>query len=259
MSIFPRECVPPDVWSVSSLGNLTLLDDEVHLWRAPLPPVGVNLKPLLSLLAPDERSRTDAYTRPEPRAHFIAARGMLRLLLAAYLGMQASEVPIVYAAYGKPALGGEHTALRFNLAHSGEVALFAVARGHEVGVDVERKRNVAEMLQIATLALSAEERGALRGMEGQRFRDAFFRAWTRKEALLKGIGRGITDLQTVSVDPQKVEQGVPIRIEPSLSLHAWYLSDLDPCDGYAGCLAVADARLRVDSRDMQLDVLGDGE
>ena len=120
---------------------------------------------LEDLLSEDERDRAARLRFERDRRRFVVARARLRELLGRRLGMRPEAVAIVYGAQGKPALArGE---LRFNLAHSGELALYAFSRACEVGVDLEEIRALPEA------------------------RPGFLRRWTRREALAKGLGSGL--------------------------------------------------------------------
>src|SRR3954471_1862464 len=119
--------------------DLALPGDEVHVWRAvlDLPPAAV--MDLRRLLAADEQERADRFHFEQDRRHFIAARGMLRLLLGRYLRTAPEQLQFTYNPYGKPdlAAGPDAHPLRFNVSHSHGLALYAVTQGRRIGVDVE--------------------------------------------------------------------------------------------------------------------------
>ena len=123
---------------------------------------------------------------------WMASRAALRRILARYLGVAPAEVALESDANGKPRLApGRHPDLRFNLSHSGDVALVALRLGHEVGVDVERLRPDVDGIPIAREVFSARERAAMPRLAPDDPAGAFFRAWVRHEALAKATGRGI--------------------------------------------------------------------
>lgn len=155
---------------------------EVHLWHGDLDQIFARTPHLEIVLSEAERGR--AFARPRDRARFVAARGVLREILADCAGAQAARLEIETGVWGKPFLArrGEW---RFNLAHSGSMAVWAVARGHEVGVDIERARPLAPAL-VARFA-SAREQRLIAGDTSHALP-----IWTRKEAYLKAVGRGLT-------------------------------------------------------------------
>lgn len=126
---------------------------------------------------------------------WVMARWALRRVLAGQLGLDPSRVPLVTDTNGKPRLApGAGADLRFNLSHSGDVALVALRVGHEVGADVERIRDDVDFEGAARAALPSFALRRFRAPgESARaaLREAFFRAWTRHEARAKAGGWGI--------------------------------------------------------------------
>src|SRR5262245_16151833 len=110
---------------------LELSSPEVHVWRADLDPDSSCLEHLQRSLSIDELQRAARFHFPRDRRRYTVARGVLRDILSRYLGRPPSELRFRYSAYGKPALAGTFadSALRFNVSHSHEVALFAVTYG----------------------------------------------------------------------------------------------------------------------------------
>jgi len=220
------------------LGN-----DEVHVWRAPLDLAVLQVHRLLRTLAAEERQRAECYRFKEDREHFIVARGLLRTILGAYLGIEPGQLRFRYNPHGKPALyettGGER--LRFNLSHSHGLALFAVTHGREVGVDLEQIRPHFAEDQIAEQFFSFQEVAALHSLPRSMQEEAFFACWTRKEAYIKGTGQGLSlplNQFDVSVFPGEPAALLSTRLDPR-EASRWSLQGLNPGPGYVGALAVA--------------------
>src|SRR5207237_5593023 len=116
---------------------------------------------------------------------------LLRWILGAYLGREPATLPFRYNDYRKPSLA-EGDDVQFNLAHSDGLALLAVARGREVGLDLERVRPEVAGEEIAERYYSPAEVAAFRALPPSERERAFFACWTRKEAYLKALGRGLT-------------------------------------------------------------------
>ena len=168
------------------------LAGEVHLWAATLPLPPAELAECDRLLAADERARAALPRLAEERARFVSVRGLLRALLAGYLGRAAAEICFDYGPHGKPSLaGGGGTGIRFNVSHAGEVALLAFAAGREVGVDVERVREVPRAERIASRVFAPDAARAWAALPDERRGEAFMREWTRLEALSKLTGEGV--------------------------------------------------------------------
>jgi 4'-phosphopantetheinyl transferase len=131
-----------------------------------------------ALLAPDERARAAGR---RDGGTWAVARGALRALVGERLGVAPDRVELAAGPHGKPEVPDAR--LRFNLSHSGELALID---GFEVGVDVERLDRRARAVE---RTLTAAERAALDGVADRHA--ALLRVWCRKEALAKAIGGGL--------------------------------------------------------------------
>lgn len=165
---------------------------EVHLWAAALPLAREDLAHCETLLASDERARAAIPPLEDERSRFVAVRGMLRHLLGGYVGVAPSTIAFEYGEQGKPALvGHEHRAIRFNVSHAGEVALLAFALDREVGVDVERVREVPRADRIAARVFAPEAAQRWRALPDQQRTERFMVEWTRLEALSKLSGEGV--------------------------------------------------------------------
>jgi 4'-phosphopantetheinyl transferase len=162
----------------------------------------------------------------------------LETVLARYLGVDASSLILEPAAHGKPALPGSR--LRFNLAHSGDVALVAVAQDRDVGVDVERVRPDADRWALVDHALTARERRRLQRVAPAGRAHAFLSMWARKEALLKAAGVGL------SVEPARIELDGDsvVAVPPELGTAGEWTVTTVPLDGYVAAVAVRCGRPR---------------
>jgi 4'-phosphopantetheinyl transferase len=164
------------------------------------------------------------------------------MILGRYLDHDPAQLRFRYGPHGKPALAAESgaDALHFNVAHAGELALFACARGREVGVDLERIREDLDIDAIAATALSAGERAVLASTAPDRHCEAFFAFWTLREAYAKAVGAGLT------LPPDWIEVTFARGPWATVLTHGeppapgrWSLRTLDPVPGYAAALAVA--------------------
>ncbi len=130
---------------------------------------------------------------------------VLRRVLALYLGEAPEEIELARGEHGKPRLAAEPGRLAFNLSHSGPLALVAVSRGREVGVDVEREKPERDLLALAERALTTEDAAAVRSAEvGERTR-VFYALWARHEARLKCLGVGLAGAPSWPSPPVAVE------------------------------------------------------
>jgi len=192
-------------------------------------------------LSADEAKRAAAFCFERDRHRFVAARGFLREILGRYLRAAGEALSFEYGPHGKPALAGEfRDALRFNVSHSGEMALYAVTLQREVGVDIEALREVNDAEQIAERFFSPAERVAFRLQAPGQRQQAFFNCWTRKEAYLKALGDGLArplDGFDVTLAPGEPARLLRVEGEPRES-ERWSLRELLPARGYVGAVAV---------------------
>ena len=187
---------------------------EVHIWRADLR--GDDLRDasrLEGLLSEDERERAARFRFQKHRRRFVVARAGLRRVLGSYLALAPEEVKFRYSEFGKSMLdwaanaGVPHQPLFFNVSHSGDMAVIAVASGGDVGVDVEKINPDFPWRDVAEQVFTADEIKWLRAFEKGDARDdgektvaAFFALWTCKEAFLKARGEGFSgDPKSVSI------------------------------------------------------------
>ena len=222
--------------------TLILPSDAVHVWRASLCVSAASLRTFEGTLTGDEYARAERFYFQKHRERFIAGRGLLRNILSRYLGKEPDRLRFCYNSYGKPALIEEADAdgLCFNLSHSHVMALYAVTREREIGIDIEYFRPDVETEKLAERFFSPREAAALRALPEHLRKKAFFNCWTRKEAYIKAEGKGLAiplNAFDVSLTPG----------EPAALLHSqrhpqetsrWVLRALDPEPGYAAALAV---------------------
>lgn len=162
---------------------------EVHVWSVDLArPVG----PAAGALSEDELLRAAAFKVEDGRRRFVGSRAALRTLLGRYLGAEPGTVQFAAGAGGKPRLDSS-SLLQFNVSHSGDVALIAIADGADVGVDVEEVKPRAHTDGIARRVFTRAERDAIDDDE------SFFRHWVAKEAFVKATGRGISSVRSFEV------------------------------------------------------------
>ncbi len=212
-----------------------LPDDDVHVWRASLDIDSDLLHTLTTSLAPDEQTRAARFKFDRDRQRFIAARGILRTILGAYLSQQPAALSFSYGPHGKPSLNSneEHRVMQFNISHSHGIALYAFANTREVGVDLEAVRPMADWEGIARRFFSPQEVTEILSWPQDFRQEAFFRCWTRKEAYLKARGSGMT-LPLKSFNVKLSEDGsTALRSEDS---HRWSLYGLTPASGYTGAV-----------------------
>jgi 4'-phosphopantetheinyl transferase len=192
------------------------LKGEVHVWRAELDAPGW---PGPEGLPAPERERAGKM-RQSVAARWIAARWSLRYVLARYLEEEPSAIELALGPHGKPRLATSPERLRFNLSHSGEIALVALSVEHEVGVDVERVRPRRDAVALAERALGPEDVAVVQAATAEERMVVFHQRWACHEARLKCLGVGLG-----AAGP---EEPGPVAVEA-----------IDLGSGYAAAIAVA--------------------
>lgn len=186
---------------------------------------------LSSLIDEAERARAARFRFDRDRRRFLVRRGRLREWLGACVGERPERLAFVEGAYGKPVLAGLPGAPHFSASHSGELMMLAIA-DVEIGCDIERMDPALEWEPLAAGEFSTNESAALRALPQEAGRRAFFDCWTRKEAIVKGLGLGLSrplDSFDVSVGRERMVR----TTEPG-----WALWDSPPGPGHAGAIAV---------------------
>jgi 4'-phosphopantetheinyl transferase len=214
--------------------------NEVHVWKIHLKSPG--LCDNREILSTDERIRASRFRFHTDSDRFIAARSSLRTILSRYLRTQPAELKFGLNPFGKPHLTGgqDKLGLRFNLSHSHDMALLAVARNRDVGVDVEFRRADFATDEVAQRFFSRSERNQLGAIAPEQKTEAFFNCWTRKEAYIKARGEGVSfplDQFDVSFAPDAPPALLGNRRDPA-EVSRWSFEELAPADGYAAALTV---------------------
>lgn len=207
------------------------------MWRARIENRSDRLA-LWNYLDDEERQRAREFYREIHGERFASARGLLRRLVAAYVGQSPEQVRFTAGPLGKPELAAPPAALSFNLSHSEGLALMAFARQGRLGIDVEWVRHLPEAFAIARRNFAPAEVQWLESSPPEQQAEIFFRIWTRKEAVLKAVGAGLTvDLQSFDVVPVwGTGEVVPMSLALGQAPAAWRWFDLHPGSEFQGCM-----------------------
>ncbi|WP_071516309.1 4'-phosphopantetheinyl transferase superfamily protein [Geitlerinema sp. PCC 9228] len=215
----------------------------VCIWQIPLSE-SVDVTPYLSVLSVAERQKANRFRFQRDRCFYVLAHAGLRYILADYLQLPAAEIPFEEGERGKPKLAGgwEATGIQFNLSHTQNLALVAVAYDTPVGVDVEKVRPVKNLQRLSERFFCPGEAEAIAQFPFPQQQQAFFEIWTCKEAYLKGIGCGLAGAWhrvEVSVAPHQPPQIHRLDgVSPAAS--PWQVQAVSLPAGYVGALAICD-------------------
>jgi len=210
-----------------------------RVWQWRLTDCPATLAAMLAVLSPEERHRADSFLVQPARNTFVQVRALLRLVLAKKTASTASDIRFQYGDFRKPALMDNSLGIHFNVAHSGDYALIAVAQGQEVGVDIEHTRTPGDLVSLAASILAPMEMERWRRLGDEARVAAFFFAWTAKEAVSKAVGQGLqldfTTLETGIGDANDASAGDTViagRFGPCV------FSPVAAPDGYSAAVAL---------------------
>ncbi|WP_414442582.1 4'-phosphopantetheinyl transferase family protein [Burkholderia sp. 22PA0106] len=199
-----------------------------------------------------ERARAARFLRADDATRSAATRAALRAVLGVTLGVPAASLRFVADEAGRPALAGaveagadgvaDSAQLDFNVSHSGAHALIAWSTSTRVGVDIEAPQARVEWAALGRMVFAPDDDAAVHSLPPDARRDAFFRVWTAKEALLKALGVGIAGgLSAFSVlDPAAPGMLAPRVVDPAApasGVAAFTAAWIDAAPGHPACLA----------------------
>ncbi len=211
------------------------LDIDLWIWSLDQPG---RVSALSRLLSADEQDRADRLVRPGDTERFVVGRGKMREILAIYTGTPADSLSFSYGPQRKPDLPGGPA---FNLSHSDGWAALVVApdttESVQLGIDIEAERAVED--GVAAQYFSTSEYAALSALPDRDWMGGFFRCWTRKEAVIKAAGSGLsTPLDSFNVTLAPGDPARITRVSGDLApVGTWSLTHLDLAPRFVGAIA----------------------
>jgi 4'-phosphopantetheinyl transferase len=239
----------------SARESFELRDGEAHVWAVSLDPDENRLQGLEDVLSSDERERAGRFAISLHRNRFVAARGVLRTILAGYSGVEPAEIRFSYGSHGKPLLpaAAGRDELHFNVSHTGDRALIAVTEGREIGVDIESIDKRPFDAEVVRRFFSPREGAVLSSAPEAARAGLFVVFWARKEACIKASGLGLSFPLTsldVSVDarePRVIVSGG----DAAPGARSWTLVDVETVPACAAACAVGGVVLNVIRREFR--------
>jgi 4'-phosphopantetheinyl transferase len=240
----PEQTPMPEQWK--TVAELPLLQaDELQLWRIGLADAESLPETYLRHLSPEEQDRASRLRVGRVQMQFVVARACLRTLLGFHLQLAPKDVPILLGSHGKPEIPATHShSLFFNIAHSRSTIVIALCRTSPVGVDLEYLDRNTDVMEVSSNAFTSREFRAIEDLEDPILRRrAFFRCWTRKEAVIKADGRGLSlPLASFEVPVIEAASSTPVIVtEGGDSLRgsrSFYVSDMSLGEQMAGAYAL---------------------
>jgi 4'-phosphopantetheinyl transferase len=200
---------------------------------------------LAAVMSDVERARARRFRFERDRLRFMAARAVLRGLVGRELGLTPDAVPLAADAYGKPYLRSAARApLSFNLSHTAGRALYGLSPHAELGVDVEALKPIDGMAELARDVFAADELAAWEALPAASRVHGFYAGWTRKEAFVKALGRGLDyplDAFSVSLAPDSEARLLRLPADAGPP-EDWSITALEPEVGYLAAVVAHAAR-----------------
>lgn len=235
--------------------GVSISSNEVHVWRVFPGTINFQTKNLAEILSADELARAEKFHFERDQRSFIIARGVLRMILGGYLDKNPHQLRFEYTSLGKPVLAEKigNATISFNLSHSDDVALYGVTLNRNIGIDVERIKDNVDVIQIANRFFSFGEINALERCNVENQAELFFKYWTRKEALVKAMGKGVSfPLEQCDVSLINGKTLSPIKLTGTNTENSClYVQDLFPGEGYVAAIATEGADLDISYRHYQ--------
>lgn len=214
-----------------------LSTQQVHIWIADLAQPTELARQLEQMLCPDERLRAARWCSEAKRRRFVVSHAALRIVLGHHLQKEANEVEISLSQAGKPYLA-DSSGVSFNMSHSHELAVIAVTRDRNVGIDIEYVTPKPRVLQALRPYLSGDEDGLLSMTPpGERNR-RMLRYWVAREAVFKAFGRGGAGLPDSCSVPLEDESACAWQELLSAEGANWLVRPIHVEDAYVGALAI---------------------
>jgi 4'-phosphopantetheinyl transferase len=224
----------------TALTNGQMNDGEIHGWVGRLRASTECVSRFYAALSSPEKAKAEGFRFERHRLFYIISHGLLRSILASYLGVSPKDIAFEYGMHGKPSLGTLQAQLHFNMAHSGDYMLCGLCQNCEIGVDLEQIRELPDSELIANRFFTKSECRELLTVRPEFRSKAFFTCWTRKEAFIKATGDGLSlPLNTFEVS---IRPGQPATLRilerTKYSLLPWSLVHLEPDEGCVGAMAL---------------------
>ena len=230
-------------WRLPS-NKRALGDDEVNVWRVSLDPPGSMVTDFRAHLSVQENARAEKFKFHNDREKYIVTHGVLRVILSLYANVAPEELKFAENRYGKPELVHPSSLnLTFNVSHSYKMALIGIARGRQIGVDIEYVKKDFEWQEIIERFFSPREVQMINALPKDLQHRAFFTCWTRKEAYVKATGMGLSlPLKEFDVSPVP---GAATLLLSHKEASEWSMKEVDVAEPYVATVAVEghDARI----------------
>jgi 4'-phosphopantetheinyl transferase len=192
-----------------------------------------------SLISEDEKKKASKFRFEIDQKTSIISRGALRLIASSYLKTSPEKIAFKYNEFGKPSFDMD-TNLKFNISHSGNIAVLGFVKDFEIGIDIENIKRDFDVLDIANNFFSELEVQSLLKLPKENQFEGFYRCWTRKESFIKAKAKGLSfplDSFAVSMDSNEHAKLLETKWDAN-EKNTWKLFSFSPKENYIGALSV---------------------
>ncbi|MBX9807766.1 MAG: 4'-phosphopantetheinyl transferase superfamily protein [Flavobacteriaceae bacterium] len=204
--------------------------DEIVIYTIYLPNF-IDLKSdLVKFLNTTELDRTERFHKEIDKGRYIICRSILKFILSAHTKLPVNNIFLDYHFNKKPYLAA-HPWLNFNISHSEDFAVIAISK-NKVGIDIEY---IAKDFEFTNLLPDVFEENEILAIQNAVNKEhAFYTSWTRKEAFVKALGKGIDeDFKSIpSLDGQHSLDSKLLKTTEN-----WQVYSFDLANQYVGAIA----------------------
>jgi 4'-phosphopantetheinyl transferase len=219
--------------------DFSLPTNQTHIWFINFDITEEKFNSLNSFLSKDEIIKASKFRFKKDKNCSIISRGALRLLSSKYLNIKPEDIIFKYGKYGKPEYNID-TELKFNVSHSGNMAILSFVKDFDIGVDIEKIKDDFDVLDIATNYFSELEIEALKKVSKEKQAEHFYRCWTRKESFIKAKSQGLSfplDSFSVCINSDKETELLETKWDKE-EKDTWELFTFSPHQNYIGAVSI---------------------
>lgn len=217
------------------MGKPLVDQPEIKLWHGDIAATEVNYRRYWRLLDPAEQQHAIAIKNEQLHKRYVEIHAQLRIVLGDVTNSAPEQLRIHKTEYGKPYLP-DYSELAFNLSHTGNKVVVAIAHNCELGVDIEQCKPRKNLAALVDKCLSEEEKSYWRQLPEAQQTSAFYCFWTRKEGFVKATGRGIAlGLKQCVINPENPNE--LLRIPDGYGeASEWLIQDIDLGQSICGAM-----------------------
>lgn len=209
---------------------------DINLWQGEIAATEADYPYHWQILDPAEQRHANAFKNEPLRRRYVEIHAQLRIVLAGAVNTTPEQLRIHNAEYGKPYLV-DYPDLAFNLSHTGNKMVVAIAHNCDLGVDIEQCKPRKNLAALVDKCFAEEEKSYWQQLPESQQTQAFYHFWVRKEAFVKATGRGIAlGLQHCVVNPKNISEFLSIP-KAYGKANEWLVQPIDHGETICGALA----------------------